>query len=190
MAQVLVNKSDFANTLTLQYLKSTLNELLELNIVPILNTNDAMSPPTEGQLETHGIISVNDNDSLAAQLARLIKSDLLVIMSNVNGLYNNPHNQAGAHLLHTFKPSLKINVQYGEKSDAGIGGMESKIEAASWALERKCSVVICNGQRENAIVEILNGKRIGTFFTDSDSCDNNPDSMKLQAVKGEALFSI
>ena len=183
VAQVLVNKSDFYNEYTRQNLQATLNELLDLNIVPILNTNDAVAPPPEKDLDIHGIISIKDNDSLAARLAVLIKSDLLLIMSDVNGLYNNPPNQVGSHLLHTFNPNQKTIVNFGDKSNVGTGGMQSKIEAASWALEKNCSVVICNGEQENAISDILSGKKIGTFFTNYEKCDNSSHSTELQAVK-------
>ena len=89
--QVLVNKLDFYNEYTRENLQATLKELLDLNIIPILNTNDAIASYTDKkgkELDVKGVISINDNDSLAARLAALIQSDLLLIMSDVNGLYD------------------------------------------------------------------------------------------------------
>lgn len=167
-AQVLINKSDFENEYTSKNLQSTINELLDLNIVPILNTNDAVAPPPEKNVDIKGVISIKDNDSLAARTAALINSDLIVILSDVDGLYNVPPTEEDSRLLHTYCPITDSQlVNFGDKSKVGTGGMQSKVQAATWALTNSCSVVICNGQRENAIVDIINGKKIGTFFTNS-----------------------
>jgi len=186
-AQVLVNKSDFYNEYTRQNLQATLNELLELNIVPILNTNDAVAPPPEKNLDIQGVISIKDNDSLAARLAALIESDLLLIMSDVDGLFNKPPNEVDSRLLHTFSPKYQQSaVNFGDtKSKVGTGGMAAKVQAANWALENNCSVVICNGGRENAILDSINGKRIGTFFANVvDDCkDSVPIEMQTLKVR-------
>ena len=86
-------------------------------------------------------------------------------MSDVNGIYTLPPNQEGARLLHTYSPSNNGFVTFGGKSRVGLGGMESKVKSANWALERGVSVVICNGTEDEAINKIISGKRIGTFFT-------------------------
>ncbi len=149
-----------------------------------MNTNDAVAPPPEKDLDIQGIISIKDNDSLAARIAVLIESDMLLIMSDVNGLYNNPPGEPDSHILHTYNPNKKNVVNFGDKSNVGTGGMQSKIEAASWALKNNCSVVICNGEQENAIADTLSGKRIGTFFTNYEHCDSNSITTELQAIKG------
>jgi delta-1-pyrroline-5-carboxylate synthetase len=155
-------------------------------IVPILNTNDAIAPPPERSVDIEGVMSIKDNDSLAARLAVLIDSELLVIMSDVNGLYNKPPSEEGSRLLHTFNPNgsgkSAQSVSFGEKSKVGTGGMKSKVQSATWALENNCSVVICNGQRENAIVDIIDGKRVGTFFTlSSEMSEANGAAAKAEA---------
>lgn len=184
-AQVLVNKLDFYNEYTRENLQSTLNSLIDLNIVPILNTNDAIaSKPGAADLDIKGVISINDNDSLAARLAVLIESDLLLIMSDVNGLYNKPPTETDSHLINTFNPNQNGSIEFGDKSNVGTGGMESKIAAASWALEHDCSVVICNGQQENAITNTINGKKIGTFFSnDVETDDTNSVTKEILASK-------
>lgn len=159
-AQVLVTKADFYNEFTRENLQATLNELLDLNIVPILNTNDAIAAPPEKNIDLKDVISIKDNDSLAARLAVLIKSDLLLIMSDVEGLYNQPPNETGSKLLYSFNPNNDMeNVNFcGAKSKVGTGGMQAKVQAANWALKNDCSVVISHGARANAIVDIVNGK--------------------------------
>ena len=187
-AQVLVTKADFYNEFTRQNLTSTLNELLDLNIVPILNTNDAIAAPPEKNVDLKGVISIKDNDSLAARVADLVKSDLLVIMSDVEGLYNVPPTETNSRLLSSFNPRAEMSVvNFGDKkSKVGTGGMSSKVQAATWALEKNCSVVICNGQRENAITGIIQGKQIGTFFSFHDDTATKPP-VDIQAIKGKRL---
>ncbi|KAJ8965949.1 hypothetical protein NQ314_003824 [Rhamnusium bicolor] len=172
IAQVLVTKPDFYNEETRRNLISTLSELISLNIVPIINTNDAVSPPPQvdepigGRPGKRGI-SLKDNDSLAAMLAAEIQSDLLILMSDVDGIYSKPPWEEGAKFLHTFTSDLRHTIEYGQKSKVGTGGMDSKVNAATWALDRGVSVVICNGMQDKAIKTILSGRKVGTFFTDS-----------------------
>ncbi|XP_033206220.1 delta[1]-pyrroline-5-carboxylate synthase isoform X2 [Bombus vancouverensis nearcticus] len=170
LAQVLVTKPDFYNEETRKNLFSTLSELLSLNIVPIINTNDAVSPPPHVDEEVAGSggrrgISIKDNDSLAAMLAAEIQADLLILMSDVDGIYNLPPWHDGAKMLHTFSMDLRDTIKFGQKSKVGTGGMDAKVNAALWALDRGVSVVICNGTQEKAIKNILSGRKIGTFFT-------------------------
>lgn len=171
IAQVLVTKADFYNEETRRNLMSTLSELITLNIVPIINTNDAVSPPPQidepigGRPGKKGI-SLKDNDSLAAMLAAEIQSDLLILMSDVDGIYNKPPWEEGAKFLHTFTSDLRHTIEFGQKSKVGTGGMDSKVTSATWALDRGVSVVICNGMLDKAIKTILSGRKVGTFFTE------------------------
>nr|CAH7739755.1 unnamed protein product [Callosobruchus chinensis] len=172
IAQVLVTKADFYNEETRRNLISTLSELISLNIVPIINTNDAVSPPPQidepigGKGGKKGI-SLKDNDSLAAMLAAEVQSDLLILMSDVDGIYNKPPWEQGAKFLHTFTSDQRNTIEYGQKSKVGTGGMDSKVNAACWALDRGVTVVICNGMLDKAIKTILAGRKVGTFFTES-----------------------
>lgn len=170
IAQVLVTKPDFYNEETRKNLFSTLSELISLNIVPIINTNDAVSPPPHVDEEIAGGsgrrgISIKDNDSLAAMLAAEVHADLLVLMSDVDGIYNLPPWQDGAKMLHTFSSDHRGTIKFGQKSKVGTGGMDSKVNAALWAMDRGVAVVICNGTQEKAIKSIMSGRKIGTFFT-------------------------
>ena len=126
---------------------------------------------------------IHDNDALAAFLAREVNADLLVLISDVDGVYNKPPGSDDSRLLHTFTPKHAQpqagpeGIEFGSKSSVGLGGMESKVSSALWALERGTSVVICNGNQANAITSIVNGKRIGTFFTLKDTCSMNVEQL-------------
>ncbi|XP_045498820.1 delta-1-pyrroline-5-carboxylate synthase isoform X1 [Colias croceus] len=173
IAQVLVTKPDFYNEETRKNLFCTLSELISLNIVPIVNTNDAVSPPMYIHDDTvvpgtgKKGIGIKDNDSLSALLAAEIQSDLLIMMSDVDGIYNKPPWEDGARMMHTYTSNDRDQVQFGQKSKVGTGGMDSKVNAATWAMARGVSVVICNGMQEKAIKTIISGRKVGTFFTDS-----------------------
>ncbi|CAL4064052.1 unnamed protein product, partial [Meganyctiphanes norvegica] len=144
VAQILIAKNDFYNNETRQNLISTINELLHLNIMPIVNTNDAVSPPPQND-EISKKLDITDNDSLAAHLASEIETDLLILMTDVNGIYNKPPWEDGSRMIDTFSPNMTKELKFGKKSSVGTGGMDSKVKAANWALERGTSVVICNG---------------------------------------------
>lgn len=172
IAQVLVTKPDFYNEETRNNLFCTLSELISLNIVPIINTNDAVSPPMfikDDDLPAGSKkgIAIKDNDSLAAMLAAEVQADLLILMSDVDGIYNKPPWEDGAKLMHTYTSNDMRSIEFGKKSKVGTGGMDSKVKAATWALDRGVSVVICNGMQEKAIKTIIGGRKVGTFFTES-----------------------
>ncbi|XP_076460772.1 delta-1-pyrroline-5-carboxylate synthase-like isoform X2 [Babylonia areolata] len=200
-AQVLVTKPDFQNEYSRQNLRSTLSELVALKIVPIINANDAVAPPPEPDKDLAGVISVKDNDSLAARLAVDVGAELLIIMSDVNGLYTAPPGLPDSRLLNTFCPlspdGTKIII--GDKSRVGVGGMDNKVKAASWALKNGVSVVICNGCEEKAIINTVKGKKVGTFFTKTPS-EGTPvevqarqardGGLQLQALSGEHRSAI
>lgn len=187
-AQVLVTKPDFYNPLSRTGLRATFTELLGLNIVPVVNTNDAVFPlqisdtdlehPEKYpiKLENPGIV-INDNDSLAAHLAVEVGADLLILMSDVDGVYDLPPGSDGSKLLRVYCPKNHSQILFGDRSKTGTGGMESKVSSAVWALDRGTSVVICNGDEDKAIKRIISGKQIGTFFTHA-----VPESMSVETI--------
>ncbi|XP_053269726.1 delta-1-pyrroline-5-carboxylate synthase isoform X2 [Pleuronectes platessa] len=171
-AQILVTNLDFHDDQKRQNLNSTLQELLRMNIVPIINTNDAVVPPPEPNSDLQGVnvISIKDNDSLAARLAVEMKADLLIALSDVEGLYDSPPGTDDAKLIDIFYPGDQQSITYGTKSRVGIGGMEAKVKAALWALQGGTSVVIANGTHPkvtgHVITDIVEGKKLGTFFSE------------------------
>ncbi|XP_035514538.1 delta-1-pyrroline-5-carboxylate synthase [Morone saxatilis] len=169
-AQVLVTNLDFHDDEKRQNLNSTLQELLRMNIVPIINTNDAVVPPPEPNSDLQGVISIKDNDSLAARLAVEMKADLLIALSDVEGLYDSPPGTDDAKFIDIFYPGDQQSITYGTKSRVGIGGMEAKVKAALWALQGGTSVIIANGTNPkvtgHVITDIVEGKKVGTFFSE------------------------
>ncbi|CAL1537684.1 unnamed protein product [Lymnaea stagnalis] len=197
-AQILLTKPDFQDEHSRENLRGTINELLKLNIIPIVNANDAVAPPPEPDMDLAGVISVKDNDSLAARLASEMHAELLIIMSDVNGLYTAPPGMPESRLLHTYCPEMDQVIIAG-KSRVGTGGMDSKVKAATYALARNCSVVICNGCEEHAIINIVKGKKVGTFFTRAQSRGTpielqaklaRDGSRSLQALSGQHRTAI
>eukprot|EP00070_Physeter_catodon_P030233 XP_028337127.1 delta-1-pyrroline-5-carboxylate synthase isoform X2 [Physeter catodon] len=169
-AQILVTNLDFHDEQKRRNLNGTLHELLRMNIVPIVNTNDAVVPPAEPNSDLQGVISVKDNDSLAARLAVEMKTDLLIVLSDVEGLFDNPPGSDDAKLIDIFYPGDQQSVTFGTKSRVGMGGMEAKVKAALWALQGGTSVVIANGTHPkvsgHVITDIVEGKKVGTFFSE------------------------
>ena len=127
---------------------------------------------------------IHDNDSMAAHLAVEVEADLLIMMTNVPGVYTSPPDQEDSFLISTYSPKRDENVKFGQKSFVGRGGMESKVSSAIWVLDRGISAVICNGSEPNAITKIIKGNNIGTFFTDS---PQENVSVKQLAVLGNLL---
>lgn len=171
-AQILVTNLDFHDDQKRRNLNSTLHELLRMNIVPIVNTNDAVVPPPEPNSDLQGVnvISIKDNDSLAARLAVEMKADLLIALSDVEGLYDLPPGSDDAKLIDIFYPGDQQSITFGTKSRVGIGGMEAKVKSALWALQGGTSVVIANGTDPkvtgHVITDIVEGKKVGTFFSE------------------------
>jgi len=184
VGQVLVTQPDFENIETKKQLFMTIDELLQLNIIPIINTNDAVSPPPQKNADAEGTINIKDNDSLAARVAVEIGADLAILMSDVDGIYNKPPSKDEARIMHTFVPSDLKNIEFGGASDVGTGGMESKVKSALWALDHGVSVVICNGMQYNTIRKIYAGERTGSFFTNAEDVSVPVEVMAINARSG------
>lgn len=115
-------------------------------------------------------------------LAAEVQADLLILMSDVDGIYNKPPWEDGAKLMHTYTSNDRRSIEFGTKSTKGTGGMDAKVKAATWALDRGVSVVICNGMQEKAIKTIIGGRKVGTFFTES--VDGGSTPVDLLAESG------
>lgn len=207
VAQVLVTKSDFRNESNRKQLRNTILDLLSLDIVPILNTNDAVEATVTGNM-TNGVLDlkqadmtdiiVEDNDSLAAILAVEIESDLMIMLSNVDGVYTGPPGERESRFASTFTPHMFNAIEFGSKSNVGLGGMQAKVRSALWALKRATSVVICNGSTTGVISRVVHGDRVGTFFTDQVSeCESfelaqmaRDGSRQLQLLGGDVRSQI
>jgi len=183
VGQVLVTKQDFINDDTRGQLFNTLREMLALNIIPIINTNDAVSPPP-AETTAPGVLNITDNDSLASRVAVDVGADLAILMSDVDGIYDRPPKEDGANLLPYYNPNRAQHIQFGAKSDYGTGGMESKVQSACYALDHGCTVIICNGMKYNTIRNIMAAQNIGTMFTPLEITGANVEGLARNARQG------
>ena len=155
---VLLTRRDTADRQAYLHARDTLLRLLELGVVPIVNENDTISVEQ---------IRFGDNDTLAALVACLIEADLLVILSDIDGLYDdNPHRNPQAKLISRVEAiSPDIMAVAGEAgTTVGSGGMITKIKAARVLMVAGIPLVICHGRRPNAIVDAAAGEDVGTQF--------------------------
>ncbi|XP_044175945.1 delta-1-pyrroline-5-carboxylate synthase-like isoform X2 [Acropora millepora] len=198
--QVLITKQDIRDKFSLDNLRSTVEELISMNCIPIINENDVVASPPQVDFDLAGmrrglVISIKDNDTLSALLSVELKADLLMILSDVQGIYSGPPDQPDSRLLDTFRPYDMSSIEFGSKSRVGRGGMESKVKAASWALERGTSVVIANGTSSDYVIrQVLDGRKVGTFFTMVDEAGPSVEYQAAEARTGgralQALSSI
>lgn len=160
VAQLLITGDDTANESRRQNFTNTLNRLLELDALPIINENDTVATDE---------IVIGDNDTLAAIVAECVHANLLILLSDIDGLYTaDPHTHPDAVLLHRV---TKIDDHIRElagvsNSTQGTGGMVTKLRAAEICLRCGCDMVIANGNRPENLYDILDGKAVGTTFTE------------------------
>lgn len=159
VAQILLTKDDIKNKTRYNNAKNTFNELLNQGVIPIVNENDAIA--------IHEI-KFGDNDTLSALVSSIINADLLILLSDIDGLYNSdPRINKDAELIdHVEKITEEIESFGGEAgSKLGTGGMYTKIKAAKIATSNGVSMIIANGDTDNIIKDIISNKKIGTLFS-------------------------
>lgn len=141
--------------------ENALERLLKLGVIPVVNENDTVAID---ELE----LEVGENDSLAAVVATIAKADLLVIMSDIDGLYDqDPRNSTDAKLIpivHEIDDTIR-NLAGGAGSKFGTGGMITKINAVEIAYESGIDVVLMNGKRPKRLYDLFEDKQVGTLFT-------------------------
>ncbi|NP_001295622.1 delta-1-pyrroline-5-carboxylate synthase [Jatropha curcas] len=162
-AQLLVTDSDFRDKDFRKQLNDTVESLINLRVVPIFNENDAVSTRKAPYEDSSGIFW--DNDSLSALLALELKADLLILLSDVEGLYSGPPSDPRSKLIHTYvKEKHQGEITFGDKSRVGRGGMTAKVKAAVNAAYAGIPVVITSGYAPENITKVLQGERVGTLF--------------------------
>ncbi|KAM1307378.1 hypothetical protein ACFX2H_009636 [Malus domestica] len=162
-SQLLVTDSVFRDEAFRKQLSETVKSLLKLRVIPIFNENDAVSTRKAPYEDSSGIFW--DNDSLAGLLALELKADLLVLLSDVEGLYSGPPTDPKSKLIHTYvKEKHQGEITFGDKSRVGRGGMTAKVNAAVCAAYGGVPVVITSGYDTDNIKKVLRGDRIGTVF--------------------------
>lgn len=164
VAQILLTAADVADPVRSAHLSATFSALFELGCIPIVNENDAVDPT---EIETGSAKVLGDNDTLSAIVARLCKADLLVLLSDIDGLFDaDPHQNADARLIHTVStltPEL-LALGGGSGSAWGTGGMATKLSAAKVATEAGIDMVITHGAHPERLYDIAEGKTVGTRF--------------------------
>ena len=158
VAQLLITGDDTKNEKRHQNFTNTLNRLLELGALPIINENDTVATDE---------IVIGDNDTLAAIVAQSIHADLLILLSDIDGLYTaDPHKDPNAVRLHkvTQINDYIKNLAGVSSTTQGTGGMVTKLHAAEICLSCGCAMVIANGSKPANLYDILDGKDVGTTF--------------------------
>ncbi|KAJ7950257.1 Delta-1-pyrroline-5-carboxylate synthase [Quillaja saponaria] len=162
-SQLLVTDGVFKDGAFRKQLSETVHALLNLRVIPIFNENDAVSTRKAPYEDASGIFW--DNDSLAGLLAMELKADLLVLLSDVEGLYSGPPSDPKSKLIHTYvKEKHQAEITFGDKSRLGRGGMTAKVNAAVCAAYAGIPVIITSGFAQDNIIKVLQGERIGTVF--------------------------
>ena len=161
VAQILVTGDDIAHPDRKANFINTMRRLLELGALPIINENDSVSTNE---------IEIGDNDTLGAIVATAVEADLLIILSDIDGLYTaDPRKDTNASLIHKvaeITPEIESMIG-GAGSNLGTGGMITKINAAKIVTEKGTDMVIANGENPNLLYDIIDGKDIGTRFLGS-----------------------
>lgn len=175
-AQVLMTKATVMNDKSRRNAQNTFNELLNLGAVPIVNENDTVSTYEIKQVQTFG-----DNDRLSAIVTSIIDADLLILLSDIDGLYtDDPNSNPDARFINQVDVIDDKLLNMGKStsgSGVGTGGMTTKLKAAGIAVSSGADMVIANGNDIDNIAKIMSGADVGTLFV---SCkDENFDLVKF-----------
>lgn len=158
VAQLLMTGSDFENEERHINFKNTMDKLLEFKALPIINENDTVA--TEE-------IKVGDNDTLSAMVAVNVNADILILLSDIDGLFTaDPHSNPDAKLISVVSEINEdiLALGGGEGSGLGTGGMRTKLNAAQICTENNCDMIIANGENPDVLYDIVDGKSVGTRF--------------------------
>lgn len=172
-AQVLMTKYSIINEISRQNAENTFKELLRLGAIPVVNENDTVSTDEIQHVQTFG-----DNDRLSAIVSYLIGADLLILLSDIDGLYtDDPKLNKDARFIEEvreFDEELFRMGRTSSSSNVGTGGMSAKLVAAQIATYSGADMVITNADNLDNIAKIINGENVGTLF-----CSNRKDNFDL-----------
>lgn len=163
VAQILLTADDIYDVRRSRYVHDTLTRLLEWNALPVINENDAVA------IDEIGIhTTIGENDSLSAIVARLVQADLLVLLSDIDGLYTaDPKKNPDARLIPQVDEITAdiLALAGGAGSSLGTGGMATKLRAAQIAMEAGVDMIIANGETPEILYDLFDGKPVGTKFS-------------------------
>ena len=160
VAQILLTYEAFSNRMTYLNLRNSISALLDAGVVPIINEND---PICVHEIEA----TFGDNDKLSAMVASKVEAEILVLLSDIDGLYDkNPKKNENARLINTVEKITPEIESYGGSptSTKGVGGMRTKIEAAKITSMAGCHMVIANSAIDDVVIKVTRGENIGTLF--------------------------
>ena len=158
VGQVLLTRHDTGHRQAYLHARDTFERLLSLGVVPIVNENDTVAVDE---------IRFGDNDTLAALVAVMVEADLVVVLSDIGGLYSaDPRLDAEAELLEHVSDLTEqlVSSAGGTGSPVGSGGMATKVEAAKMLMKAGIPMVVCDGRREGVVIDAAEGKPVGTYF--------------------------
>ncbi len=158
VSQILMTKHTIIRNTSLSNTRNTMKELFKLGVIPIVNENDTVSTSE---------IEIGDNDTLSAVVAAIAQADLLILLSDIDGLYSaDPAKDKNAVFIDciTEIDDEVYRIAGGAGSQYGTGGMKTKIDAARIANDAGCDMVIANGRDFHIIGDILAGKNVGSLF--------------------------
>ncbi|HLC96158.1 MAG TPA: glutamate 5-kinase [Candidatus Nanoarchaeia archaeon] len=184
VAQILLTYQDFSDRRRYLNLSKAIERLFELKVLPIINENDPIS--VDEITATFG-----DNDKLSALVASKINADMLIILSDIDGLYTkNPRLHADAVLIPEVSEITKeIEMTAGRSGSAfSVGGMITKLQAAKIASESGCTTVICNGRKKGILQKALDGKE-GTLFRPKSKISNKERWIKFAKPAGRLFIN-
>ena len=168
-AQILMTKNTIVDNLNRYNAHNTFSELLKMGVIPIVNENDTVATYE---------IEIGDNDTLSAVVASLVGADLLILLSDIDGLYtDDPHKNKDAKFIETVEYIDDKLMQMGKAStgsSVGTGGMNTKLIAAKIVTSAGADMVIANSKDIHIIHRIMDGRNLGTFF-----CANKDESFDL-----------
>ncbi len=162
VAQILLTAEDIRHPLRSSHVHDSLEKLLNWNVLPIINENDVVSTDEIGIQTTIG-----ENDSLSAIVARLVQADLLILLSDIDGLYTaDPKKEPTAVLIPQVDTITEdiLALAGGAGSVLGSGGMATKLRAAKIAMDAGIDMIITNGENPEILYDIFDGKAVGTKF--------------------------
>ena len=150
VGQVLTTKENFSDTEHRRNQENCMKVMLENDVLPIVNENDTVSV-TE--------LMFTDNDELSGLIARMTQSQMLIILSNIDGIYTGDPSNPASQLIRTIEPGKRLDEFIQEKkSSAGRGGMQSKSNVAIQTASAGISVIIANGKRDDILVKLMNDR--------------------------------
>lgn len=163
VAQVLLTREDSVKRTRYANSRNTLLTLLAMGVIPIINENDAVAIDE---------LKIGDNDTLSAMVASIVDADILIILSDIEGVFtDNPQKNSNAQLIHEIIDiTPKIEALSGEPGTLrGTGGMYTKIQAGKIATNSGVTMIIASGARDGVLREILSGARVGTIFVSKEN---------------------